>query len=70
MYDERLVTPMRQELTRLGVEELRTPDEVDAEAQGRQGNHARRRELRVRLLRAQGASGGGKSRSSTTSRTT
>ncbi len=30
MYDERFVTPMRQELTQLGVEELRTPDEVDA----------------------------------------
>ena len=30
MYDERFVTPMRQELTRLGVEELRSPDEVDA----------------------------------------
>ena len=30
MYDERFITPMRQELTRLGVEELRTPDEVDA----------------------------------------
>ena len=30
MYDERFVTPMRQELTRLGVEELRTSDEVDA----------------------------------------
>ncbi len=29
MYDERLVTPMRQELTRLGVQELRTADEVD-----------------------------------------
>jgi len=29
MYDERLVTPMRQELTRLGVRELRTPDDVD-----------------------------------------
>jgi putative YphP/YqiW family bacilliredoxin len=29
-YDERFVTPMRQELTRLGVEEMRTPDEVDA----------------------------------------
>jgi putative YphP/YqiW family bacilliredoxin len=29
MYDERLVTPMRQELTRLGVEELRTPEAVD-----------------------------------------
>ena len=30
MYDERFVTPMRQELTRLGVEEMRTPAEVDA----------------------------------------
>lgn len=30
MYDERFVTPMRQELTRLGVEELRTSTEVDA----------------------------------------
>ena len=30
MYDERFVTPMRQELTRLGVDELRTPADVDA----------------------------------------
>jgi len=30
MYDERFVTPMRQELTMLGVEEMRTPEEVDA----------------------------------------
>ena len=30
MYDERFVTPMRQELTRLGVEEMRTANEVDA----------------------------------------
>ena len=30
MYDERFVTPMRQELTRLGVEEMRTAGEVDA----------------------------------------
>src|SRR5436190_21817126 len=30
MYDERFVTPMRQELTRLGVEEMRTSAEVDA----------------------------------------
>ncbi len=29
MYDERFVTPMRQELTQLGVEELRTAAEVD-----------------------------------------
>lgn len=29
MYDERFVTPMRQELTTLGFRELRTADEVD-----------------------------------------
>ncbi len=29
-YDERFITPMRQELTRLGVEEMRTAAEVDA----------------------------------------
>ena len=30
MYDERFVTPMRQELTRLGVEEMRSAADVDA----------------------------------------
>jgi len=30
MYDERLVAPMRQELTRLGIEEARTVADVDA----------------------------------------
>ncbi|HEX7706837.1 MAG TPA: BrxA/BrxB family bacilliredoxin [Thermoanaerobaculia bacterium] len=30
MYDERMIAPMRQELTRLGVEETRTAEEVDA----------------------------------------
>ena len=30
MYDEGLVAPMRAELTRAGVEELRTPEDVDA----------------------------------------
>ena len=29
-YDERFVTPMRQELTRIGMEEMRTAEEVDA----------------------------------------
>ena len=29
MYDERLIAPMREELTRLGVTEMRTPEEVD-----------------------------------------
>jgi putative YphP/YqiW family bacilliredoxin len=29
MYDERLVAPMREDLTRVGFAELRTPDAVD-----------------------------------------
>lgn len=30
MYPELMVVPMREELTRLGIEELRTPQEVDS----------------------------------------
>jgi putative YphP/YqiW family bacilliredoxin len=30
MYDERLVQPMRQELTRIGFREMRTSEDVDA----------------------------------------
>ena len=37
MYDERMVTPMREELTRLGVEEMRTPEEVDAKLKDSKG---------------------------------
>jgi len=37
MYDERFVTPMRQELTQLGVEEMRTAQEVDARLKSAQG---------------------------------
>ena len=37
MYDERFITPMRQELTRLGVEEMRAPEDVDAKLKGAQG---------------------------------
>lgn len=29
-YDERFIAPMRAELTRLGIRELKTPEEVDA----------------------------------------
>lgn len=37
MYDERFITPMRQELTQLGVEEMRTAAEVDARLLNAQG---------------------------------
>lgn len=37
MYDERFIAPMRAELTRLGVEEMRTADEVDAKLRGTDG---------------------------------
>lgn len=30
MYDPEMVRPMREELTRIGFAELRTPEEVDA----------------------------------------
>ena len=37
MYDERIAGPMREELTRLGFEETRTPQEVDAVLQDKKG---------------------------------
>jgi putative YphP/YqiW family bacilliredoxin len=37
MYPEQIVAPMRQELTRLGVEELRTAQDVDAKLQDHKG---------------------------------
>lgn len=37
MYPEHLLTPMREELTRLGVQELRTADSVDALLRDHQG---------------------------------
>jgi len=37
MYDPRMVAPMREELTRLGVEEMLTPDEVDAKLRDSKG---------------------------------
>ncbi len=37
MYPEIMVLPMREELTRLGVQELKTADEVDRELAARQG---------------------------------
>ena len=37
MYDERFITPMRQELARLGVEEMRAADEVDAKLKNAPG---------------------------------
>jgi putative YphP/YqiW family bacilliredoxin len=36
-YDERFVTPMRRELTQLGIEELRTPDDVDVKLRAAEG---------------------------------
>lgn len=37
MYDEAFVTPMREELLRIGFQELRTPEEVDAQLQDQSG---------------------------------
>ena len=37
MYPEIMVIPMREELTRLGIEELRTADDVDQKLKSRPG---------------------------------
>ncbi len=37
MYPEIMVIPMREELTRLGIEELRTPEAVDAALKNQPG---------------------------------
>jgi putative YphP/YqiW family bacilliredoxin len=37
MYPEIMVIPMREELTRLGIEELRTPEAVDRALRGQPG---------------------------------
>jgi bacilliredoxin len=37
MYDERFIAPMREELTRIGFEEMRTPEEVDAKIPNAKG---------------------------------
>src|ERR1700728_750146 len=37
MYPEVMVVPMREELTRLGIVELRTPEEVDQALKNRPG---------------------------------
>jgi len=37
MYPEIMVIPMREELTRLGIEELRTPEQVDQALKNRHG---------------------------------
>lgn len=39
MYDERFVTPMREELTRIGFEEMRTTEQVDEIITNRKGTN-------------------------------
>ena len=55
-YPEYFVAPMREELTQLGVEELRTAEAVD-EAMTSQGHDAGRGEFGVRVRGGQGAPG-------------
>ena len=54
-YPEPFIAPMRDELARLGFDDLRTPDAVDA-AVTAAGHDDDRRELGVRLRGRQGAS--------------
>lgn len=37
MYDERMIRPMREELTQIGFQETRTPQDVDAVLSQKQG---------------------------------
>ena len=53
-YPESFIGPMRQELTRHGVRELKTADEVDALVRGASGHRHGGRQLDVRLRRRQG----------------
>ena len=50
-YPEEMVAPMRAELTRLGVKELRTAADVDAFAKSQKGTALLDRELGLRLRR-------------------
>src|SRR5690606_41583286 len=40
-YPELMVAPMRRELTRLGIEELRTPEEVDRKSTRLNSSHVK-----------------------------
>ena len=64
-YPELLLRPMREELTRLGVEELRTADDVDETLAGA-GHHAGGGELGLRLRGAQRPPRGGAGARATT----
>ena len=58
MYDERFLVPMRRDLTEVGFEELRTPDEVDEGAAGQAWHRDGAGELGLWMFRAHGASRG------------
>ena len=58
MYPEIMVIPMREELTRLGIEELRTPEEVDQALKDQSGHDHGGRELDLRMRRRTHASRG------------
>ena len=56
MYDEQIAGPMRAELTQLGFEETRTPQEVDAVLQEKKGTVLDRGSDRKRRYGATSAS--------------
>ncbi len=57
MYPELMVVPMREELTRLGIQELKTAAEVDGELGVQQGT-AMVRKFNLRMRRRPHASCG------------
>ena len=54
-YPEIMIRPMREDLTRLGVEELRTADAVDETIRNSKGTFDGRGELDLRLCGWEGA---------------
>ncbi len=55
MYPELLIVPMREELTKAGVKELRTADEVDAALAEKNGTALGGGQLGLRMRRRQDA---------------
>ena len=55
-YSELMIRPMREELTRIGVEEMRTPEDVDRTLANK-GHCDGRRKLNLRLRCRKSATG-------------
>ena len=57
MYDPVSIQPFRDELTRIGIRELRSAAEVDDVMNQKKGNAPCRRQFRLRVCGGKGAAG-------------